>query len=105
LVVGTSAVISLLLPYTSESFPVRLRGRATGWVAGCSKVGGVLAQGLALLAMVPAFASAAGTVAIPTVASLLLVAIFGHETRGRDLRELERYEAAEFAASEAGSQD
>src|SRR5512146_388198 len=105
LVVGTSAVISLLLPYTSESFPVRLRGRATGWVAGCSKVGGVLAQGLALLAMVPAFASAAGTVAIPTVASLLLVAIFGHETRGRDLRELERYQAAEFAASEAGSQD
>lgn len=104
LVVGTSAVISLLLPYTSESFPVRLRGRATGWVAGCSKVGGVLAQGLALLAMVPAFASAAGTVAIPTVGSLLLVAIFGHETRGRDLRELETYQSAEFAA-EAGSQD
>jgi MFS transporter, putative metabolite:H+ symporter len=30
LLVGTSAVISILLPYTSESFPVRLRGRATG---------------------------------------------------------------------------
>ena len=69
LVVGTSAVISILLPYTSESFPVRLGGRATGWVAGCSKVGGVLAQGLALLALVPAFALAAGLTAIPTVAS------------------------------------
>jgi putative MFS transporter len=89
LVVGTSAVISILLPYTSESFPVRLRGRATGWVAGCSKVGGVIAQGLALLTLVPAFALAAGLIAIPTVASLLLVTIFGHETRGRDLRELE----------------
>jgi putative MFS transporter len=44
LVVGTSAVISILLPYTSESFSVRLRGRATGWVAGCSKVGGVMAK-------------------------------------------------------------
>lgn len=89
LVVGTSAVISILLPYTSESFPVRLRGRAAGWIAGCSKVGGVIAQGLAMLTLVPAFALVAGIVAIPAVISLLLVTIFGHETRGRDLRELE----------------
>jgi len=66
-----------------------LRGRATGWVAGCSKIGGVPAQGLALMALVPAFAVAAGAVAIPMVGAVLLVAIFGHETRGRDLRELE----------------
>lgn len=89
LVVGTSAVISILLPYTSESFPVRLRGRATGWVAGCSKVGGVMAQGLAIMTLVPGFTLAAGLIAIPTVVSLLLIAIFGRETRGRDLRELE----------------
>jgi putative MFS transporter len=89
LVIGTSAVISILLPYTSESFPVRLRGRATGWVAGCSKVGGVMVQGLALMTLVPAFALTAGALAIPTIGSLLLVVIFGHETRGRDLRELE----------------
>ena len=89
LVIGTSAVISILLPYTSESFPLRLRGRATGWVAGCSKVGGVIAQSFALMTLVPAFALVAGVVAIPTVGSLLLIAIFGHETRGRDLRELE----------------
>ena len=86
LIVGTSAVISILMPYAAESFPVRQRGRATGWVAGCSKVGGVMAQGLAL---VPAFGLAAGAIAIPTVASLLLITAFGHETRGRDLRELE----------------
>lgn len=105
LVVGTSAVISLLLPYTSESFPVRLRGRATGWVAGCSKIGGVLAQGLALLALVPAFSLAAGAIALPTIVSLLLIAIFGHETRGRDLRELESFERAEFSPSESGALD
>lgn len=92
LIVGTSAVISILLPYTSESFPIRLRGRATGWIAGCSKVGGVMAQGLAVLALVPAFALAAGAIVVPTVVSLLLVALFGHETRGRDLRELETAE-------------
>jgi len=94
LIVGTSAVISILLPYTSESFPVRLRGRATGWVAGCSKIGGVMAQGLALMALVPAFALAAGAIAIPMIGALVLVAIFGHETRGRDLRELEVFSHA-----------
>jgi putative MFS transporter len=48
-----------------------------------------MAQGLAALSLVPAFALAAGSIAVPTIASLLLVALFGHETRGRDLRELE----------------
>jgi MFS transporter, putative metabolite:H+ symporter len=105
LVVGTSAVISILLPYTSESFPVRLRGRATGWVAGCSKIGGVIAQSLALMALVPAFALAAGAIAIPMIGSLVLVAIFGHETRGRDLRELEVFPGTELARLEAMSQD
>jgi MFS transporter, putative metabolite:H+ symporter len=89
LIVGTSAVISILMPYAAESFPVRQRGRATGWVAGCSKIGGVMAQGLAALALVPAFGLAAGAIAIPTVGSLLLITAFGRETRGRDLRELE----------------
>jgi putative MFS transporter len=89
LIVGTSGVISILLPYAAESFPVRQRGRATGWIAGCSKVGGVMAQGLAVFALVPVFGAAAGAIAVPTVASLLLIALFGHETRGRDLRELE----------------
>jgi putative MFS transporter len=89
LVVGSSWVISFLLPYATESFPIRLRGRATGWVAGSSKAGGVIAQGLASLALVPSLGLAAGAVAVPAVLSLLLVAVFGHETRGRDLRELE----------------
>jgi putative MFS transporter len=104
LVVGTSAVISILLPYTSESFPIRLRGRAAGWVAGCSKVGGVIAQALALLALVPAFAYAAGVVVVPTLASLLLVAIFGHETRGLDLRKLETNEPLELVESAGTAQ-
>lgn len=89
LIVGTSAVISILMPYAAESFPVRQRGRATGWVAGCTKIGGVIAQTFAAAALVPAFGLAAGAIAVPTLASLLLIAIFGHETRGRDLRELE----------------
>ncbi len=46
LIVGSTAVISILLPYAAENYPVRVRGRATGWVAGWSKIGGLFAQGL-----------------------------------------------------------
>ena len=89
LILGASGVISMLLPYTSENYPVKVRGRATGWVAGCSKIGGLVAQALSALALVPAIGIAAALIAIPTVLAMLLILRFGRETRGRDLRELE----------------
>lgn len=89
LIVGSTGVISILLPYAAENYPLRVRGRATGWVAGCSKVGGLVAQGLGALALVPALGLAAAIVAVPALASLALIAWFGRETRGRDLRDLE----------------
>ncbi len=89
LIVGSTGVISILLPYAAENYPLRVRGRATGWVAGCSKVGGLIAQGLGALALVPALGLAAAIVAVPALVSLALIAWFGRETRGRDLRELE----------------
>jgi putative MFS transporter len=99
LIVGTSAVISILLPYAAESYPLRVRGRATGWVAGFSKAGGIAAQALGALALVPALGLAAGLVAIPSVLSMLLIAILGRDTKGRDLRELEAAErSGAFAA-------
>ncbi|HEX7360492.1 MAG TPA: MFS transporter [Bryobacteraceae bacterium] len=92
LIVGSSAVISILLPYAAENYPVRVRGRATGWVAGFSKGGGLVAQLLGSLALVPALGLASGLVAIPSVLSMLLIAYLGRDTRGRDLRELEARE-------------
>ena len=65
LMVGSTGVISILLPYAAENYPIRIRGRATGWVAGCSKVGGLIAQGLSVLALVPALGFAAALVAVP----------------------------------------
>jgi MFS transporter, putative metabolite:H+ symporter len=90
LMVGTSGIISVLLPYSAESYPLRVRGRATGWVAGFSKGGGLLAQGLGTLALVPALEVAAGAIALPCLISIVLLATLGHETHGRDLRELEQ---------------
>jgi len=89
LIVGSTAVISILLPYAAENYPIRVRGRATGWVAGWSKIGGLIAQGLSALALVPALGVAAAVVALPALLSLVLIALTGRETRGHDLRELE----------------
>lgn len=89
LIVGSSGVIAIILPYTAENYPLRIRGRATGWVAGCSKLGGLLAQGLSVLAAAPPLAAAAAAIGALTVAALSLIAVFGRETRGRDLRDLE----------------
>ncbi len=89
LIVGASGIISILLPYTAENFPLRVRGRATGWVAGCSKLGGLLVQGLSVAGVAPPLAAASLAIGVPTIAALALVARYGRETRQRDLRDLE----------------
>jgi MFS transporter, putative metabolite:H+ symporter len=66
-----------------------VRGRATGWVAACTKAGGLMAQALSITALVPAMHVVAGAIIVPAVIALALVAWFGRETRGGDLRELD----------------
>jgi putative MFS transporter len=90
LIIGSTGVISILLPYAAENYPLRIRGRATGWVAGCSKSGGLICQGLSVLSAVPAIGIAAVAIAAPLLLGFGLIAIFGRETRGSDLRSLER---------------
>ncbi|HEU0148321.1 MAG TPA: MFS transporter [Bradyrhizobium sp.] len=89
LIVGTNALIAMLLPYTAESFPLRIRGRTTGTVAAGTKAGGMLAQLLAIMALVPALDVVSLIIIVPTVGALILIAWFGKETRGRDLRDLD----------------
>lgn len=89
LIVGSNAIIAMLLPYAAESYPLKVRGRATGWVAACTKFGGLVAQLLGLLSLVPALLGGAAMVLLPVLLALLLVALYCRETRGRDLRALE----------------
>ena len=89
LIVGSNGIIAMLLPYAAESYPLKIRGRATGWVAACTKAGGLVAQLLGLLGLVPALLIVAWLILVPVLASLALVAWCCAETRGRDLRELE----------------
>lgn len=89
LIVGTNGIIAIVLPYTAESFPFRVRGRATGWVAACTKAGGLLAQALTISGVMLAMALSAALIMVPTALALVCVAWFGRETRGTDLRDLD----------------
>jgi len=89
LIVGTNGMIAMLLPYVAESFPLRIRGRTTGTVAACTKAGGMFAQFLAILALVPPLDIVSIIIFVPTVVALVLLAIYGKETKGRDLRDLD----------------
>ena len=89
LIVGTNGIIAIVLPYTAESFPLRIRGRATGWVAACTKGGGLFAQGLTISGIALSMGLSSALVMLPTALSLVLIAWFGRETRGRDLRDLD----------------
>src|SRR5439155_8127635 len=89
LIIGSNGIIAIILPYASESYPIKIRGRATGWVAACTKGGGVLAQTLSILALVPSLGVTAGVIMVPILISLGLFIRFGTETRGLDLRRLE----------------
>jgi MFS transporter, putative metabolite:H+ symporter len=85
LVIGSNAILAMLLPYAAESYPAATRGRAVGWIAACSKLGGPLAQGLTLVGLVPALGAAAVVTAGMTVAAVGLIGRFCVETRQREL--------------------
>jgi putative MFS transporter len=89
LIVGSNGTIAVLLPYAAENYPLGIRGRATGIVAGSSKFGGVAVQAFALVGIIPTLTGAAFALLAPMLLSVVLVAYAGRETRGRSLRELE----------------
>ncbi len=89
LIIGSNGILAILLPYAAESYPLHIRGRATGWIAACTKAGGLMAQGLSISALVPPLGVAAVMIIAPILVGLALVARFCNETRGLDLRSLE----------------
>src|SRR3546814_13118755 len=74
---------------TDTLFPYTTLFRFPGGVAAGTKTGGLIAQGLAIVALVPTMTVVAGLIIVPTMVALVLVAWFGRETLGRDLRELD----------------
>ena len=89
LIIGANGIIAMLLPYAAENYPLRIRGRAVGWIAACTKGGGLVAQLLGLLGLAPSGLGGAALVLVPIVVSLGWIARSCPETRGRDLRLLD----------------
>jgi putative MFS transporter len=90
LLVGSGGIISMLSPYTAEVYPTRLRGTGSGFAAGCSKAGGILAPPLVvlILASYPGFGMLGLIAAAPVFISMLMLAFSGVETRDRPLEEM-----------------
>jgi putative MFS transporter len=90
LLVGSGAVISMLLPYAAEVYPTPLRSTGSGAAAGASKLGGVVAPPIAALCLsvTPGFLVLGLAVAAPIAISGLVLALAGIETRDRGLEAL-----------------
>ncbi|HVV59420.1 MAG TPA: MFS transporter [Gaiellaceae bacterium] len=95
LLISLWATISALSPYSSELYPTAIRGAGSGVAAGATKLGGVVALGIAVLSWAPpGLAGAALLGAVPAVAGALLLVFAGIETRGRRLEEIAAAPAA-----------
>lgn len=86
LLVGTSSVLAVLIPYSSEVYPTRVRARGTGLISAFSKAGGVIAIGLVATSISPpSIVGAALLGSIPMAVGTVAMFRYGVETRGRPL--------------------
>ena len=99
LLISSSGLIAMLIPYATEIYPVHSRGTGSGAIAAGSKFGGILGAALGVAGFFEQLALAAILVALPMFASILLLARHGPETRGRTLEDIQRHlEELEVAA-------
>ena len=86
---GISSVVAVLSVYSAEIYPTHIRSRGTGFAAGASKAGGVAIISLVVFGIAtPSIATVALIGAIPMTIAVVLVAIFGVETRQRRLEDI-----------------
>ena len=97
LLVSTSGVIAMLIPYAAEIYPVPLRGTGAGVVAASSKFGGIVGAGLGVAGFFDHFALSALLIAVPMAASAVLLWRAGVETRGQRLEDIQQSLAREAA--------
>lgn len=90
LLVSSSGLIAMLIPYATEIYPVQSRGTGSGAIAAGSKFGGILGAALGVAGFFEHLALAAILLAVPMLASIMLLARHGPETRGQTLEAIQR---------------
>jgi putative MFS transporter len=89
LLVSSSGVIAMLIPYAAEIYPVHLRGTGSGVIAASSKFGGILGAGFGVLGVFGHFTASALLIAVPMAVAALMLIRSGIETRGRGLEDIQ----------------
>jgi putative MFS transporter len=89
LLVSSSGVIAMLIPYAAEIYPVHLRGTGSGLVAAASKFGGIVGAGLGVLKLFEHVAGSAVAIAVLMGASAALLLRAGVDTRGQALEAIQ----------------
>ncbi len=101
---GISSVVAVLSVYSAEIYPTRIRSRGTGFAAGASKAGGVAIIGLVVLGIAtPTIATVALIGAIPMTLAVVLMIVFGVETRQRRLEDITAEELHHYRPSHPAS--
>jgi putative MFS transporter len=98
LLVSSSGVIAMLIPYAAEIYPVHLRGTGSGVIAASSKFGGIVGAGFGVLGVFEHFTASALLIAVPMAAAAVMLVRSGIETRGRGLEDIQDT----FAAARGG---
>jgi putative MFS transporter len=94
---GISSLTAVAVAYASEIYPTRIRSRGTGLAAGATKFGGVVIIALVVAAIAaPSISGTALLGAIPLTLAVVALAIFGVETRKK---QLERITAEEIGVA------
>lgn len=94
-ITGITSLQAVVIAYSSEVYPTKIRSRGTGLAAGATKAGGVLIIALVVAAIAaPSIAVTALIGAVPLGLATLALAFFGIETRKRRLEEITAEEMA-----------
>lgn len=88
-IVGISILNAVLAAYTAEIYPTVVRARGSGLSAGATKFGGVFILALVVAAVAaPSVQVTAALGAIPMVIAVIVLMIFGPETRHKPLERI-----------------
>lgn len=86
---GSSSVVAVLVAYSAEVYPTRIRSRGSGLASAMSKAGGIVVIALVVLAVTtPSIAVTALVSAIPMTIATVAAVFYLIETRGRSLEDV-----------------
>ena len=96
---GISSLIAVTAAYAAEIYPTRIRARGTGLAAAGTKLGGVLILGAVAAAFAaPSISLTALIGAVPVGVAIVVLMVFGVETRKRTLESITAEELGGTAA-------